>query len=214
MKISLKNPFPQLLLSTALGCALAACQDTQAEVGEVEGEEQVFDIAEDFSLVENPNGAYAYGWKPAVDGAFTLFDTTAEGGGDCQGIVTDWFDGAIGGPPVIAKNFTVDKSCNGIPAGAVNFHPGPNGELAVLRWTSPAAGTATIEGTFLAGDSGALSVFISKDDAVVFTVATTPDDAPFSLTETVEAGTTIDFAVGEGFEFGSTPVDAVITLAP
>lgn len=173
-----------------------------------------WNIQNDFSITSNPNGAYSYGWVPSPGGEFSVYDKTDEGISGCEGIVIDWHSSSItwSRGPVVAKNITSSSSCNGIQPGEVNIHPGPDGQFSVIRWTSPVAGIISINGYFGAGDSGIMSYFIYKDGTIpIFTIHQASGDGPFSLVEDVSVGSTIDFMVGEGFYYGSTPLHAEIT---
>jgi|GEM_PF-1445820 len=171
-----------------------------------------WNVQDDFSLTANPNGPYSYGWEPTLGGIFSLYNKTDAGGsGSCSG-VTNWYDTSISLPPLAAKNNIFGQLCNGIQPGEVSIHPGPNGEFSVIRWTSPMTGEVKIDGYFGAGHSGIMSYFVYKDGATpIFELHNTYADGPFSLVEEVSVGTTIDFAVGEGYSAGSTPLHAVIT---
>jgi len=87
--------------------------------------------------------------------------------------------------------------------GRLGLHPGPNGEMSILRWTAPAAGQYTISATFasiaakattdvhvLHNGKSLLSSFINLNGQ--------GDKATCRKTVTAEKGETIDFVVGWG----------------
>jgi hypothetical protein len=66
--------------------------------------------------------------------------------------VSGWGVGGAQESPYVWINKTGDAYSNGISIqtakNAVGFHPGPNAEYAVLRWTAPKAGRVDIVTTF------------------------------------------------------------------
>lgn len=175
-----------------------------------------WDIQNDYSTTNNPNGVYSYGWKPGITGNFKLYDSTIVGGeGGCAGVILSWYNSAttaIDKIPVIGKNITQDKTCYGIKPGEISLHPGRSGEFSTLRWTSPINGTINIKGYFAVGDVGIMSYFIRKNNSIdLYTKHYTYADGSFNINTEVSVGSTIDFLVGEGMISGSTPLHATIT---
>jgi hypothetical protein len=174
-----------------------------------------WNVQDDFSTASNPNGPYSYGWMPTLGGKFSVYDfieSAACGcGGPSTGTVWHMSGRSIATGPGIGK-VNGSSACCGIEPGELTLHPGPSGEFSVIRWISPVTGTITINGYFGAGDSGIMSYFIYKDGTTpLFTVHGSGGDGPFSLVEYVSVGSTIDFVVGEGYGWGSTPLHAEIT---
>ncbi|RLB51715.1 MAG: hypothetical protein DRI90_22735 [Deltaproteobacteria bacterium] len=180
------------------------------------GSETTWDVASDFSTTANPNGPYSYGLKPSLEGVFLQHDTVDPGISGCALSILDWHSSALPSrEPVVAKNISSDTTCNGVLPGAVNLHPGPDGELSVLRWASPVNGQISIEGHFGAGDTSPMSYFIYKNDSLeIYSLHGASGDGSFSIVESVPVGTTIDFLVGEYFAYGSTPLQAAIQIMP
>jgi hypothetical protein len=179
-----------------------------------------FDLAADFSIVANPNGAWSYGWSTTLGGAFTL-DTTA---------VTEpttgmerWLGVAPDGTPFVEYNPTAAPQSFGtglLAPGEAAFDPGPAGEFAVVRWTAPAAGDYSLSVSFsgrdtVAGDTDVHvlrnGVSLSSDGVVGF-----GDTVVFATLLTgLGNGDRIDFLVGWGSDathfFDTTGIDAVIS---
>lgn len=112
-----------------------------------------FDLAADFSASLNPNGPWSFGWISASN-VFQLYSTPFAAYGlalqEWRGVFPS-NDGSA--PPDVICNptdsaITVNDT-TWLPH-QVTFHPGQNGELSVIRWTSPLAGTiklaAALEG--------------------------------------------------------------------
>ena len=124
-----------------------------------------------------------------------------------------WYSRSLGDPPEVWKNTGSDPH-NGIQPGEVSLHPGSAGQLSVVRWTSPLTGNININGYFGAGDIGWMSYYIYKNGTSVSQLYNAPAGGPFTLTEDVSIGDTIDFIVGLGADgngWGSTPLHATIT---
>ena len=163
-----------------------------------------YDATKDFSATTNPNGVWTYGYETTGGAAFVPYTAT---------ISTFWV-GNIGGDgtPVVGVN-SRGYPAFGVDPGQLALHPGPSGQPAVLRWTAPAGidPLISIAGQFFAGDNGTMQVgiFLNNDWGTPLFQAT--DHGSFSLSRSVSAGDTIDFAVYGGYSSGSTPLDAVIT---
>jgi hypothetical protein len=98
------------------------------------------------------------------------------------------------------------------------FHPGPNGEFAVIRWSAPAAGLYQVRVTFKAGDAGSTDVHVLQGGQPLYTdvLSGVGDTRTFAATIAVEAGQAIDVAVGaNGSYFSDTTLVAIrITSGP
>jgi len=121
----------------------------------------------------------------------------------------------------IARN-TTNHVRYGVKPGELAFHPGPDRHLAVVRWTAPMSGTASIWGRFGEGDSGTVDVYVLKTDGdgkvteILFKSLNTAKDEDFKTTAKVFRGETIDFVVGNAGDWtgDSTPLQATIVLEP
>ncbi len=121
------------------------------------------------------------------------------------------------GFPIIWKNF--GPWIYGVNTNEVSLHPAPPGsvpDLAKVRWTSPASETVHITGKFAAGHSGVVDMWIIKNGNAaqpLFSQLSASADVFFDLTLSVSIGTTIDFVVGPGGDYGAdnTPLHVLIS---
>ncbi len=193
--------------------------------GRVTFSSPTFSSSDDFSVTSNPSRAWSYGWAPTRGAGFTPYLATGQFFG-----LPGWFRNNPattpfpGFYPLIAYNDTgvpalfVDVT---LPAGSLLLHPGPNGENSVLRWTAPNAGTFLVQGRFIG-----VANTTTADVAVLLNSATTlfngdinglGSGVPFTFARTLNAGDTLDFAVGFGsdgnFFSDSTGLTVSITQA-
>jgi hypothetical protein len=183
----------------------------------VQGES--FDAAKDFSAFDNPNGFWSYGFKRSPIADFELFSEIIHRDGNMD----FWTDPELGTDPTVAHN-PLDTAESACPLcdyiaepGQLWLHPGRNKELAVLRWTAPAAGTYSVQVSFT-GLGG-----ISTVTTLLFLNSVEIDRAPINgrgakvllkHVITVSKGDILDIAVDEGpdnFFNDTTAVDAVIS---
>ena len=172
----------------------------------------VFDGAADFSATLNPTPLWAYGASPTL-GSLVAFTTHVvegiSGWRDAPGIPTSF------GVPAVAYNHT--SAPVGLwPPGQLGFHPGPNGEFGVIRWTAPAGGEYQLRVKFSGGDSATTDVHVLRTGLSLFTgnINGQGDTELFASPVTMSAGDTVDFAVGVGgnhFFSDSTFTDIRIT---
>ena len=179
---------------------------------------QVFDVAADFSSTTNPNGAWQYGYARRLGGTFTLYDAPSKNG------TTIDFWGATppplnGGDPNVSHNPTADPIAAFDfllrPRGTA-FHPGPNGEISIYRWTAPATARFSIQAEFTGlgvastTDVHVLANGVSIFDGLIRGPGTT---AMFEVSTNLTAGSTVDFAVGpggDGYSADTTGINARI----
>ncbi len=173
------------------------------------------DYGLDFSVVNsNPNGQWTYGIKnpSALGGALAVFPDNFSNASHIG-----WYD--LGnltlGTPAAFKNVS-GGSINGVGNGEGGLHPGPNNEIATARWTANAAGTFHIFGSFGAGDTSAVDVYVYENTTGLLSVLGTFGDEAFDFTRTLAVGDNIDFMVGNAgsFFFDSTPLRATIEASP
>jgi hypothetical protein len=186
----------------AIGLWLATA--VQAEAG------VIYDAANDFSITNgNPNGAWSYGYfapsttTPLIP--YTMTSTAFNGN-------PAWIAWNISGDtsvPAAFKNTSGVAQQTGtvlLQAGQLAEHPGPNGEVAIVRWTAPASGTIMLNTTFSAADVGPFQNGTTTDVHVLDNGVSIFDGAvngyasstSLSMTRAVVAGETIDFATGFG----------------
>lgn len=189
----------------------------------------IADAVADFSPTSNPNGAWSYGQEATLGGAFSLltFNDSAHG---LDAWATDANYPGGDATPYIAHNpsgSTITFSSFSVPVNELQLQPGPSGQFAVVRWTSTFATptTITITGQFSSEDNhtsptpaGTTSdAHVLRDGVALFNtnINGIGVTSPYSLTTTVSAGDTIDFAVGYGsnldYSFDSTGLQAQIS---
>jgi hypothetical protein len=180
-----------------------------------------FDVADDFSLAGNPNGSWTYGYSTGLGGSLILNAESLTSNG-----IELWRTNISSSDPASIYNPT--QRVITIPGlqlqpGQFAFHPGPNGEYEVARLKLSSAGDYSISGTFAGAatngtttDVHILLNGVSIFDGVVngFGAGTGPS---FSLTRSLSAGDSLDFAVGYGsnlnFISDTTALSAQITTA-
>ncbi len=150
----------------------------------------------------NPNGVWSYGQKsPGLEG-FVLMQYPVMGVQGPLWGARDWSDLT----PSIWLN-TTPNEFQGIPSGVVSLHPGPSGEAATIRFTSPVAEAMTIRGKFTPGNSGIMLVGVMVNEVLEWHAV---DAGPFWLTRTLAVGGTVDFVVYGGYGSGATGLIAEI----
>jgi hypothetical protein len=184
-----------------------------------------YDAAADFSATDNPNGAWSYGWSSTLGSAFVL-DTETR----VRDAIDHWVSNQEGtfNEPFVAHN-GMDQVIQSLTfiyqPGELGFHPGMDGQYAVVRWTAPDDGVISIATAFTGLDyvgPTTTDVHILHNGSAFFDGIVNgfgPGSGPtFTGNMTVTAGDTIDFAVGFGpdgdYYYDTTGLDATITLSP
>lgn len=170
----------------------------------------VFDLSDDFSATANPNGLWSYGWSTPETG-FHLYPTCPLVRG-----LRFWESPEFGdttghnvkAPNVVCNTTTKLQVSDGIEfrPGDVTFHPGPAGEIGVIRWTSPAPGRVQLSTAFQAGDFGGTTVYVRHNGEILFEQY--PDYVPtqFDTSLEVQAGDVIDLEVDANGDYGGDTV--------
>jgi len=178
-----------------------------------------FNLAADFSTNQNPNGVWSYGYSTTLGGPMTLHAQR----GNWAGLDFWRTDISLGVPAVYFNpaNQTVTNATGTVVLGSrqLSFHPGPNGEFCVIRFTAPTNGQYQISGAFTGVDTNGTTtdVHILANGSVINGVVNgfgPGSGPPFDLTASLQAGDHLDFAVGRGsndFSFDSTGLSAIIT---
>ncbi len=185
------------------------------------GPEEVHGLVADFSIYENPSGAWAYGsmdpGPTPIPETFRPFQIHRQGS---NGLVC-WHDPAWTDPTVL-KNMSGGRiSQIGLTwqPNQVSLHPGPRGEYAAVCWTAPEAGGYRIDAEFSGLDVNGLTA----TDAHLFLngVSLTSRDVspsrPLILSRQVRVvrGDRLYFVVGWGraerYECQTTGLDVLIT---
>jgi hypothetical protein len=187
---------------------------------------QIYDAAADFSGTENPNGVWSYGYlAPDIVPDPTTFTSYLESFKPDDTNPPDtldvWRIPSQIDPNVIHNGTATPVTISLVTwaPGQLSFHPGPNGEYSVVRWTAPIAGTYIIAATFTGIDALPTStdVHILHNSGVLFEGIVNDYQIPhaFSTMQAVATGDTIDFIVGRGpngdYTFDSTALDVTIT---
>jgi len=176
------------------------------------------DLSRDFSLVSNPNGVWSYGSAEALGGPLSLCAFRRPSGSAWSPESWEFTEGRW---PAVYHNatpntLTSDGGQGSFPPGTVWYAAGEDGSTrnyAVIRFTAPAGTTgyhrlAVAAGSHLDGPkSSDADLHILKNGAEVFG-ANVPAQSRTGYTNAIrlEAGDTIDFALGrgaDGLQYGS-----------
>jgi hypothetical protein len=183
---------------------------------------QPYDAAAQFSGTANPTGVWSYGCSQSLGASFQLDTQQIQNNG-----LYGWGSSSSCGPNDVGYNptnadITVDGSVT-VPAHTTEFHPGPEDQNAVLRFTAPAGGNYKVQAVFWGDDfvgPTTTDVHVLHNGLGLYTgevdgYGRPSSDQSFTTTISVAAGDTIDFAVGYGTDgnyfFDTTGVSAVIT---
>lgn len=177
----------------------------------------LYDAHTDFSVASNPNGVWSYGYSTTLGGTFTPFDLWTGGSYD------RWFT-SIDALGVYDTDSGIFQGSVSVPANQLWLHPGPNGQYAVLRFTTPTTGSYNLAAGFFGVDfqgPTTTDVNIFLNNSIIFsdkvsTFATSPTTS-FAFPLALTAGDTIDVAVGtqgNGYFFDSTAVNLSIETVP
>ncbi|HKN71448.1 MAG TPA: nucleotide-binding protein [Terriglobales bacterium] len=168
----------------------------------------IFDAVADFSIDQNPKGAWSYGYSKTIGGPFLLHTTR----------VPDVFGGKVDrwSSPAVEPNIAVmrnksDSTIPGdpptyeIPPDVIHMHPGEGGIFDIVRWTCPQSGQYSIQGAFRGLDGGAaadVDVHVTRNStAELFSEVLLGPSAPekrFALNCSLGRNETLDFMVGVG----------------
>jgi hypothetical protein len=182
---------------------------------------QSWNTAEDFSAVNNPNGVWQYGYEATLGEAFVLFDvrTNRESGLDY------WISSLLGLDPDVSHNPSSSPVAGPsddfvLGPNSTAFHPGPNGEFGIFRWTAPTAGLFSIHADFVGlGMRSTTDLHVLVDGVPVFSDAINGPGmtAAFDTLQPLVSGSTVDFAVGFGngnYMSDTTGINATIAVVP
>jgi hypothetical protein len=166
----------------------------------------VYDAAADFSVDQNPNDVWSYGWSDSRGAAFHL--DTASGEDTSHGHVIGWiapnFQEAALPIAYAVTSSGLHYGTAAIPAGTINLHPGPYGQNSIIGWTAPASGAYRIGCWFSGNDfvgPTTTDVAVLHGTTEIFSGEISSyrgSGLPFIQTEQVSLGDTIDFTVGYG----------------
>ncbi len=189
-----------------------------------------YDAAMDFSLNSNPNGVWSYGYSTMLGGAFVSDDENVQ---DSNGLFI-WRNASLdpNGPNFAfnptASPIIIDDTATGGTDHMVwnpyqlSMTEGSGGEYCVLRFSPPESGEYQVQGAFSSVDK----YYGAKTDVHVLLNGTSFFDSVvygidsvtgFDQTLQVNAGDTVDFAVGlgdYGWGWDTTGLSATITTVP
>jgi len=187
-----------------------------------------FDAAADFSIAQNPNGPWSYGYSLQLGGPLIPYTDS----GIVSGTPFEYwqYDPAGVGGPSIHRNSSGETATYIWPTsyhlyspGQLSFHPGPAGEFSIIRFTTPQTGDYDVTAAFVGIDNVGVTsdVHILHNSSPVFSGDVqgflSPITGPINNTLLLQSGDNIDFVVGWGnsdFRYDTTAISAQITLVP
>ncbi len=190
-----------------------------------------YSAAADFSANANPAGVWSYGEtiNPLNDASFIRYQNFAKDTADAApaNLLDAWFnDGPSLSIPAVLHNGTAGVVQFTNPGtstviyqpGELAFHPGPSGELSVIRFTAPQTSLYSLQSFFRPVDTGATTnVSIVANGGVLFSGDVDPG-SPISFNGmlALAAGQNLDLAVGArgGFASDTTGASILLTAVP
>ncbi len=186
---------------------------------------QSYNAAGDFSIGGNPNGAWSYGYSYGVGSAFILdtTNTASYGPGLALG---GWMGNVDSTPganyPYALKNFTSHPVTNNVTSvyqpGQLALQPAQSNVVSIVRWTAPFSGTFSMNTTFTGLDfftGASVVVHIFHNGSSIFNSVVDPNPRSYSGLQSVLAGDTIDFVVGNGGNgINSDETGLSVTIVP
>lgn len=181
---------------------------------------QVYSAANDFSSTNNPNGAWSYGWAASLGQPFQFQNMQK-----LSSLALDIWS-APNSYPYVLHNGTANQitTHNAIYVpNALGLHPGDQGEVAIVRWTAPTAGTYAVNAKFGGAEAGMANVVVQKNGVTLFQDVKNTSDPQLLAPKTyigqvsVAAGDTLDFVVGNGgngYISDSTRLEATLVPCP
>lgn len=172
---------------------------------------EVWNLADDFSATQNPNGAWSFGWRETPVQPLILYVDNWTHYCDVESWMhfIEYFDPEVQRNPhdypVSCGTFTLDPH-------KVMFHPGP-AQQSVVRWTSPNDQDVTLAVHFASIDTGSKIVYVYVNGLELYSatldgLGTTGD---YTATLPVHAGDVVDCAVGPiSFFYDSTQIDVIL----
>jgi len=180
---------------------------------------ETYYLANDFSLDNNPNNVWSYGWSVKRGDTFNVFKKSLKVT-DCKDIV--WWGGITAYLGISYNPTDKEVICNGayFAPHLVTYHPGFKGENAVIRWTAPENGTYLINAEAMGIDSlgpTTSDISILHNDQIIWSVLINNYNEPksFSNKLLIGLGDFIDFTCGfgsnENYYYDTTGIDITIT---
>jgi Bacterial Ig-like domain (group 3) len=187
----------------------------------------VYNNAAQFGFDTNPKGVWSYGYlapssTPETPDAstFTRYNGSAQVSGH-GGYILEWSVPGGSDPNTIYNPFgqpvTIDTAT--WQPNQASFHPGPNGEYSVYRFTAAQAGSYPLSATFTSIDTvgrATKDIHVLLNGSELYD-ATLPGSygsaATYSTTVSLAVGDVVDFVVGYGvgpYYYDSTALDATL----
>jgi len=165
----------------------------------------------------NPNGVWSYGYSSGFSNPITLYDKTVRNGINGPN-AKYWLFSSVnaGTSPAAEHNDGPAYNDANIDFLANEFLlvAGVGGQYSDLIFTAPADGEYSVAGSFRGAQYGVATVVgIVADGKVVFSSSVTSlgQFAPFRITLSLQAGSTVVFSVGPGSGAQNTGLSVTIT---
>jgi len=180
-----------------IACAIISSSAPGAWAAEI-----IYDVALDFLTAANPNGVWSYGYATSLGGSLIPYTEAGNSSG-----LDYWQKNLSLGAPSVAHNPSTNTLDFGTPVygpGQAGFHPGPQGQYSMFRFTAPGSGPYRLESLFFGMDEWGTTtdVHVLHNDLDIFSGTVSgfgPANAPFFNTNLMlQLGDRIDFAVGFG----------------
>ncbi len=176
--------------------------------------QSTYDLAREFSRTSNPNGAWSYGWKPALSGNFTLWTQFYQALDNAGALIDIWAINHSGPSQVDHNGSNTTGGSDGgqgtFPPGTTWFYPGYEGNsdnFGTIRFTVPAGASGTYNlktavHSYLDGPSSGDTDFHVVKNGVELFGQFLPGSSGTGYTNTLTLGDgdTIDFLVGRGLD--------------
>ncbi len=183
-----------------------------------------FNLSRDFLLNANPSGAWSYGWKESLNGAFGLLPAFRTFASD-NGVEISVWELSTYSLPAIAKvtGNALAVSDGGrftAPSGTVYFAPGADAtpqNFGVIRFVAPSNGSYRVQTTVNPLFDGTRSrdsdFHVVKNGVEVYGASLPPNFGTnvFSNVMALNSGEAVDFAVGRGPD--GTTLDTGLKIA-
>jgi hypothetical protein len=184
----------------------------------------IYDALAEFGITNNPNGVWTYGYSATPNTGFTVFPNHGIASGGPY-----WTDNTIGLSNIAFWRNDTWVNGLGVPPGPSNpageswlvMHPGPGAanDHVFLRFTAPTSGPHSIDLRYLAGDNGAVQIWMLHNGDTVtplFDSGVTGAAGTYNSQVSILSGDTIDLVIGNAGShfFDSTPVRLTITSTP
>jgi PEP-CTERM motif len=188
----------------------------------------IYNNAADFSPTNNPNGVWSYGYlAPGLTplaSTFILYTATSTLGSTIQ----NWSPSSASRNPddfYNSSNAPATFSTLTLQAKEAAFHPGPNGEYSVYRFTAPSSGLYNLSAIFTTrdtvGPAAPDDIYVLDNGVQIFAnflPTSYGSSESYATTLSLKSGDTVDFVVGDldgtNFGFNTTGLNATLTATP